>query len=202
MKTALEWLQEAKKNGHPWADAALKNYDHAHASAQPDPDTLSQAINFAFDWHKPPEGYNYWQDVCRSMGTAPAPAPTLSDLVNHFTELKAVMGIPEAIKGLREPHRSTVIEAINASRKEELEEVKGRILEALEIEAPKQLMGWVVQNEDGGYSKCIPPSFTKGDGGWFMYGVANWSDITLERASALCDRLPKWSDDEPTPIYK
>ena len=212
MKTTLEWLQEAKKNGHHWADAALSNYDYVHASAQPDPDTLSQAINFAFDWHKSPERYDYWAGICKSA----APVPTLSDLVNHFTELKAVVD-SEPFSNLREPHRSTVIEAIKASRKEELEEVKGKILEELGIEATKQLVGWVVKNDIGEIEFYHAP--TKTDRGWeiktitITEGAASvlrgrvlgWGDDepTPERvAIKLCGRVPEWSDEEPTPVYK
>ena len=192
MKT-LEWLHEAKKNGHRWADAALKNYDHEHASAQPDPDTVSQAINFAFDWHKSPERYDYWAGICKSV----APVPTLSDLVNHFTELKAAVDTPEDFSGLREPYRSTVIEAIKASRKEELEEVKGRILEVLGIEVPMQFKGWVVKDDRGNIVLYHAP--TKTDRGWTAVTA---KFITEEKAVKLCGRVPEWSDDEPTPIYK
>ena len=191
MKTTLEWLKEAKKNGHRWADAALSNYDYVHASAQPDPDTLSQAINFAFDWFKAPEGYNYWQYVCRSEPIIPTP----SDLIYRFAELKAAVDVPEAFSGLREPYRSTVIEAIKASRKEELEEVKGRILEALGIEMPKQPVGWVVRTPEGAIKYYNTPEKNK-------YGWASVRIITEEVAVELCGRVPEWSDEEPTPVYK
>ena len=192
MKTTLEWLQEAKKNGHRWADAALKNYDHAHAAAQPDPDTLPQAINFAFNWHKSPEKYGYWGEICKSV----APTPTLSNLVDRFTELKEIMDTPEAFSNLREPYRSTVIEAINASHKEELEEVKGKILETLEIDAPKQIRGWVVKGVTGTVGYCYAP--TKNGDGW----ATGFKAITEGEAIELCGRVPEWSDEEPTPAYK
>ena len=61
--------------------------------------------------------------------------------------------------------------------------------------------GWVVPNEDGTYSKYVSPRFTKDGDGWCYVG-AGWSDITPEQVSLLCNRLPKWTDTEPTPIYK
>ena len=192
MKTALEWLKEAKKNGHPWADAALKNYDHVHATEQPDPDTLSQAVNFAFNWFNAPEGYDFWQKVCRSV----APASSLSGLVDRFTELKAAVDTPDDFSSLREPHRSTVIEAIKASRKEELEEVKGRILEVLGIEATKQLVGWVVRTPGGDIGYYNTPRKT--DRGW----TVTTRTITKGEAVELCGRVPEWEDDKPTPVYK
>lgn len=192
MKT-LEWLQEAKNEGYDWADAALKNYDHAYASAQPDPDTLSQAIGFAFNWENVPERYDYWAGICKSV----APVPTLSDIVDRFTELKATVDTPEDFSDLREPYRSTVIEAIKASRKEELEEVKGRILEVLGIEATKQLVGWVVRTYEGNIVRYKAPDKT--DRGWT---AVTTRFITDEEAVELCGRVPEWSDEEPTPIYK
>ena len=83
------------------------------------------------------------------------------------------------------------LEVENDGLSKELASVKG-----------KKLIGWVVQNEDGGYSKYTALSFIKEDDGWFAIDGKKWSDITTEEAAALCDRLPKWSDNEPVAIYK
>ena len=208
MKTTLEWLQEAKKNGHRWADAALKNYDHTHASAQPDPDTLSQAINFAFDWYRVPETYNYWAGVCKSVAPVPAPVPAMSELLESLIEdlgkLNSALENLEYNATLREPYRSQVYDATKASYEEQLAETKAEIAKMLGIEPQneRKLIGWVVQSEDGGYSKCTSPVFIKDTGEWFKFLTAGWTDITPEEAIALCGRVPEWSDEEPTPIYK
>lgn len=71
-----------------------------------------------------------------------------------------------------------------------------------QIEPPKErkLIGWVMQNEDDTYSMWILPTFTKEDGGWSVVGTKNFVDITPKQAVALCGRVPKWEDSEPTPV--
>ena len=72
----------------------------------------------------------------------------------------------------------------------------------LEADKGKKLIGWIVQNKDGGYRKRTAPNFRKEAGGWCTLNGVSWSYITPGEAMALCDRLPKWSDDEPTPVYE
>lgn len=209
MKTILEWLNEAKEQGYDWAEAAIKNCIHEWSDTNPpytvEKESLIHALSSAFNWGKSPQKYAYWKVVYEKLRTAEEGDSTLIEyLIEDLGRLNSALKNLEYITDLKEPYRTKVYDATKTSYEEQLAEVKAEIAKRLGIKPQKErkLIGWVMQNEDGGYSKYIPPSFIKGDGGWFMHGVANWSDITPEQAADLCDRLPKWSDDEPTPVYE
>lgn len=63
-KTVIEWLNEAKEQGHEWADAAIEN-----SSVEPDArrTSLSAAIHCAFIWDGTKEGTAYWRDIFYSL---------------------------------------------------------------------------------------------------------------------------------------
>ena len=207
MKTILEWLEEAKQQGYDWADAAIRNYNPNYAIIK-ETKTLSAALIKAFSWGKSPEDYPYWDRVYEILTTPSPTAPvtpiSLEDMVEDLGKINSAIGNLEHNETLKEPYRTRVYDAIKASYEEQLAETKAEIAKMLGIEPQneRKLIGWVVQNDDGGYCKRNAPNFIKEDDGWSAIGGKNWSDITTEEAAALCDRLPKWSDDEPTPIYE
>ena len=214
MKTILEGLEEAKQQGYDWADAAIKNYDPDFTTIK-ERENLTRAVGNAFSWQDSPEGHAYWEGVSASLRAADAgyrvlPLTTavnstsLEFLIEDLGKLNSALENLEYNETLKEPYRTQVYDATKASYEEQLAETKAEIAKRLGIEPQKErkLIGWAVQNEDGSYSKCTAPNFIKEDDGWSAIGGKNWSDITTEEAAALCDRLPKWSDDEPTPIYE
>ena len=207
MKTILEWLEEAKQQRYDWADAAIRNYDPNYAIIK-ETKTLSAALIKAFSWRKSPEDYPYWNRVYEilttPLPTAPVTLISLEDMIEDLGKLNSAIGNLEYNETLKEPYRTRVYDAIKASYEEQLAEVKAKIAGVLGIEPPRErrLIGWVVQSEDGGYSKCTSPDFIKDNGEWFKFFTAGWTDITPEEAIALCGRMPEWSDDEPTPIYE
>ena len=204
MKTILQWLEEAKQQGYEWADAAIRNYNSNYAIIK-ETKTISAALIKAFSWRKSPEGFPYWNMVFEILTTPSTTTPiSLEVLIEDLGKLNKELENLEYNETLKEPYRTQVFEATKASYEEQLAETKTKIAKMLGIEPTKErkLIGWVVQNEDGGYSKCTAPNFIKEDDGWFVIGGKNWSDITTEEAAALCDRLPKWSDNEPIPVYK
>ena len=207
MKPILEWLEEAKQQGYDWADAAIRNYNSNYAIIK-EVETLSAALIKAFSWRKSPEGFPYWTRVFEILTTPSTITPvspiSLECLIEDLGKLNSALENLEYNDTLKEPYRTQVFEATKASYEDQLTEVKVKIAESLGIEPIKErkLIGWCVQNEDGSYSKRKAPTFIKEGVGWSTLGGISWSDITTEEAAALCDRLPKWSDDEPTPIYK
>ena len=214
MKTILEWLEEAKEQGYEWADAAIRNYNPDFTTIK-ESENLTRAVSNAFFWRDSPEGHAYWEGVSASLRAADAgyrvlPLTTavnstsLECLIEDLGKLNSALENLEYNETLKEPYRTQVFEATKASYKEQLAEVKVEIAKMLGIEFIKErkLIGWGVQNEDGGYSLRRLPVLIKGNGGWAVIGVESWSDITTEEAAVLCDRLPKWSDDEPIPIYE
>lgn len=59
MKTVLEWFEQAKKEGHPWVDAAIRNSNNLKGK---NPD-LATALAAAFVWKSSPEKDEYWRDI-------------------------------------------------------------------------------------------------------------------------------------------
>lgn len=64
-KTVLEWFEEAKANGSPWADAAIKNTREMRGDERLEwlAGSLQAAIIRAFTWSESPEGHLYWQKI-------------------------------------------------------------------------------------------------------------------------------------------
>ena len=122
-------------------------------------------------------------------------------------DVKQLMEKLSSVKREFEAHKATA-EELNRSYISEHNENYERMMKIEQLEKElesaksRKLIGWVVQNEDGGYSKRTAPNFIKHNGGWFALGVISWGNITPKEAAALCGRSPKWSDDEPTPIYE
>ena len=204
MKPILEWLNEAKEQGYDWADAAIRNYDPKFTTRK-ERESLKEALYGAFSWEGSPEKKEFWHGVSESLRATVSGDSTLIEyLIEDLGKLNNALGNLAYNDTLKEPYRTQVYEATKASYEGQLAEVKAKIAKSLGIEPVKErkLIGWVVQSEDGGYSKCTAPNFIKEDDGWFVIGGKNWSDITTEEAAALCDRLPKWSDNEPVAIYE
>ena len=204
MKTILEWLNEAKEQGYEWADAAIRNYDPKFTTRK-ERESIKEALYGAFSWERSPEKKEFWHGVSESLRvTVSGDSPLIEYLIEDLGKLNSALENLAYNDALKEPYRTQVYEATKASYEEQLAEVKEKIAKMLGIEPIKErkLIGWAVQNEDGGYSMRKAPNFIKEAVGWCTLGGISWSDITTEQASVLCDRLPKWSDEEPTPVYK
>lgn len=202
MKTILEWLEEAKQQGYDWADAAIRNYNPNYAIIK-ETKTLSAALIKAFSWRKSPEDYPYWNRVYESLKaplpTAPVTPISLEDMIEDLGKLNSAIGNLEHNETLKEPYRTRVYDAIKASYEEQLAETKAEIAKMLGIEPQneRKLIGWVVRTSGGSIGRYMAP--VKTDHGWT---AVTTRFITEEEAIALCGRMPEWSDDEPTPIYK
>jgi len=271
MKPIKKWLEEAKKQGHDWADAAIRNYDPDFSTVK-EMESLRGALAGAFAWNRSPEGKDFWHDVHETLrDTTPVSPISLESLIEDLGKLNSAIGTLEYNETLKEPYRTQVYEAVKASYEEQLAEVKEKITETLglkrdsaeelsilkrdfdrlllysqtlevrndglsreleahkataeelnktyinehnenyermmkieqlekELEAvrSKKLIGWVTSDADGrlwrwdNALRKLPSQWER------KVGIR----LTTSRAMALCDRLPKWSDDEPTPIYE
>ena len=204
MKSILEWLNEAKQQGYEWADAAIRNYDPKFTTRK-ERESIKEALYGAFSWERSPEKKEFWHGVSESLRvTVSGDSPLIEYLIEDLGKLNSALENLAYNDALKEPYRTQVYEAAKASYEEQVAKVKEKLAKMLGIEPVKErkLIGWVVQSEDGGYSKYTAPNFIKEDDGWFAIGEGKWSDITTEEAAALCDRLPKWSDNEPVAIYE
>lgn len=64
-KTVLEWLEQAKADGHEWADEALSNVLERKKSKIYE--SLPGALLAAFDFENSPQGFRYWSNIYRNL---------------------------------------------------------------------------------------------------------------------------------------
>ena len=251
MRTIEQWLEKAKEDERCWADAAIRNYNPKFAEIQV-VDTLSDALNRAFDWQDSPEEEAFWVKIHMDLVNEESfeATDTITELITRYENTKAKLNTLQPDTSLREPFRQAAFKVYKNSYTNEIEELAQQIAERIgfsdkyealqkEFEACKEtsedihglyiseveknsesiniiaklekeieflknrkLIGWVVQNKDGGYSNRKVATFIKEDDGWSARGGITWENITPDQAMIICDRLPKWYDEEPTPIYK
>ena len=68
LKTILEWLEQAKKEGYEWADAAIANeQDQSIAVNFEMADSYSDAIVMGFSWNQTPQGVDFWLSVATEL---------------------------------------------------------------------------------------------------------------------------------------
>jgi len=60
VKNKRWWFKKAKKDGHDWADAAIKNIDGADRIIK---ESLSDALICAFSWSSSKEGFGFWDKI-------------------------------------------------------------------------------------------------------------------------------------------
>lgn len=207
MKTILEWLNEAKEQGYEWADAAIRNYDPKFSNLSYN--SLYEALAGAFIWRASPEGHTYWEGVSESLRATDAGyrvlSPTtavnstsLESLIEDLGKLNNALRNLEYNDTLKEPYRTQIYDATKASYEEQFAEVKSEIAKKLGIEPIKErkLIGWIATDKEG--KVCLYGCIMK----WARIWGRSMDEITPEKAIALCGRVPKWEDNEPTPIYQ
>ena len=200
MKTILEWLNEAKEQGYEWADAAISNYDPKFMPIRKT-NSLIASLETAFVWGGSPEGYDYWRNVRESLRPAEEEeTPALETLIQELGELNNALRNIAYNDTLKEPYRTQIYDATKASYEEQLAEINAKIAGVLGIEPIKErkLIGWVATDQNGIIWRR-DNSLIKDDGYWERRLEER---LTPMQAMALCGRVPKWSDDEPTPIYQ
>ena len=69
MKTVMEWLEQAKAEGYPWADAAIANCDTDVFTLNRPHSSLSTALCAAFAWDESSEGYEFWREIVHQLLT-------------------------------------------------------------------------------------------------------------------------------------
>lgn len=224
MKPILDWLNEAKEQGYEWADAAIRNYDPKFMPIRKT-NSLIASLENAFVWEGSPEGHDYWRNVIESLRPAEETASlealtkslrklnnaieayeeqlsevkpiSLEVLIEDLGKLNSAIGNLAYNDTLKEPYRTQIYDATKASYEEQLAEVKSEIAKRLGIEPIKErkLIGWVVANTIDMVYLIGKPEKVKA--GWSLT-----KSLTPEEAIALCGRVPKWSDEEPIPIYE
>jgi hypothetical protein len=73
--TITEHFEQAKKDGHEWADAAISNMEKARSGEYEWPQEqndeiihLSDAIFRAFKWEMTWQGYDFWEKIWIEQG--------------------------------------------------------------------------------------------------------------------------------------
>ena len=65
--SVIEWLREAREQGHEWADAAINNLDPDVESEEEI--SLNEALLRAFSWRTSPEKDKYWIKIHQALTT-------------------------------------------------------------------------------------------------------------------------------------
>jgi len=68
-KTVIEWLEQAKADGYPWADAAKENCKKHPLLPNSSYSRISDAILNGFNWSSTKEGDVFWDNVHDSIST-------------------------------------------------------------------------------------------------------------------------------------
>ena len=203
MKPILEWLNEAKEQGYDWAEAAINNYirQWAYSSPKNKVNSLVSSLEVAFVWSDSPEKEEFWHGVSESLRAAEEGDSTLIEyLIKDLGKLNSALENLAYNDALKEPYRTQVYDATKASYEEQLDEVKSEIAKNLGIEPPKErkLIGWVAADKNGIIWRR-DNSLIKADGYWERKPEERLTPI---QAMALYGRIPKWSDNEPIPVYE
>ena len=62
--TVLQWLEQAKAEGHEWADAAIENtLNDKPFTGDNKCVSLSDALGGGFNWSESPQGIIYWSNI-------------------------------------------------------------------------------------------------------------------------------------------
>lgn len=71
--TYREYFEQAKAEGHEWAEAAIRNTDKELIDETPAlASELCDVIACAFLWYASPEGGKYWEGICKKLKKRPA----------------------------------------------------------------------------------------------------------------------------------
>lgn len=130
MRTILEWLNEAKQQGHEWADAAIRNYDPDFFRKE-NVLSLSDALLHAFNWKTTPEKDTYWESVFDSIETTSDPNPTILELAKMYEYSKVTMDGLKPDYDVEEPYRTKILETYKDFYGKRLEDIRKQILEKI-----------------------------------------------------------------------
>ena len=125
------------------------------------------------------------------------------DMKEVIEQISDTLGLTDKYYALQkefEAHKATA-EELNRSYINEHNENYDRMMKIEQLEKEleavrgKKLIGWVVANEFEQVYLVRKPEKVKV--GWNLT-----EPLTPEEAMELCGRVPKWSDDEPIPVYE
>ena len=134
MRTIEQWLEKAKEDAYEWADAAIRNYDPKFAETQV-ADTLSDALNRAFDWQDSPEEEDFWDKIHKDLVNEEAfeatYTDTIAELITKYENTKTKLDTLQPDTSLREPFRQAAFKVYKNSYINEVEELAKQITERI-----------------------------------------------------------------------
>jgi len=69
-KTRKHFVIHLSKLKSPYAEQAIENYDDDYFTEDDDinfVNDVQQALDYAFDWYKSPQGTSYWDEIYRNI---------------------------------------------------------------------------------------------------------------------------------------
>ena len=134
MRTTRQWLEKAKEDGYYWSADAIKNYDPDYCDDNTS-DTLSDALNNAFDWQDSPEGKYFWDKIHKNLVNEEAFdatfTDTISELITKYENTKTKLDTLQPDTSLREPFRQAAFKVYKNSYTNEVEELAQQIAERI-----------------------------------------------------------------------
>ena len=132
MRTIKQWLEEAKQQGHDWADAAIRNY-YPDYSDDNTSDTLCYALLMAFDWEYSPEGDAFWSEIYEDLVNKESldDTDTISELVIRYMNTKIKLNTLQPDTSLSEPFRQAALKVYKNSYTNDLEDLAQQIAERI-----------------------------------------------------------------------
>ena len=132
MRTIEQWLEKAKEDERCWADAAIRNYDPKFAEIQVS-DTLSDALNIAFDWQDSPEEEAFWVKIHMDLVNEESfeATDTIAELITRYENAKSKLNTLQPDTSLREPFRQAAFKVYKNSYSNEVEELAQQIAERI-----------------------------------------------------------------------
>lgn len=123
------------------------------------------------------------------------------ELAQQIAEMLGFWDKYEALQKEFEAHKATA-EELNRSYISEHNENYERMMKIEQLEKEIEFLknrkpiGWIAADADEAIYRH--GDIEKGDEHWMLFS----KELTSKEAIALCGRVPEWSDEEPTPIYK
>lgn len=132
MRTIEQWLKKAKEDERCWADAAIRNYNPKFAETQV-VDTLSDALNSAFDWQDSPEEEDFWDKIYKDLVNEESfdANDTVSGLITKYENTKTKLDTLQPDTSLSEPFRQAAFKVYKNSYTNDLEDLAQQIAERI-----------------------------------------------------------------------
>ena len=192
-KSKLNTLQPDTSLREPFRQAAFKVYKNSYANEVEElAQQIAERIGF---WDK----YNSLQKELETCKKTSEEVHNLyiDEVKKNFENIHIISQLEKKLDSVTQQYEGyrEGSDAMTRDLEKEIAFLKNR----------RVVEGWIVQNEDKTYSIIAAPTIYKDDGRWIYNQAHNppdWVDVPENNLKEFNCKIPKWEDEEPTPIYK